>query len=186
MAQDLDMTFAVKLSWEDLYADAFSPIRDAELIRRESGLGVANRREYREKYGRAYLNLCAGMWSSPQINYDGRVLGCSVNYWGDYGNAFQEGLGACLTNERMNGAREALLGRRALAEDAPCARCRVYRERQENQDWVTPADIEEGSIPRRIYILLENKVLGPRMKRELSRLRGQMRRAWFYIPGGSK
>ncbi len=186
MARDLDMTFALKLSWEDLYAEAFSPIRDAELIRRESDIGVASRREYREKYGRAYLNLCAALWTSPQINYDGRVLGCSVNYWGDYGNAFQEGLGACLTNERMNAAREALMGRRDLAESAPCARCRVYRERQENQDWVTPADLQDGYVPRRIYIVLENKVLGPRVKRQLSHLRGQLRRAWFHLSGGCR
>jgi len=176
MAADLQMEFWLKLSWEDLYSEPFSPIRDVDLIRRESGLGVASRREYWDKYGRAYLNLCAGMWTSPQVNYDGRLLGCSVNYWADYGNVFQEGLTACVNNERIAAAREMLMGRRVITDDMPCARCKVYREREEHQDWVAEEDIADRHAPSRRRILLENKVLGPRVKRGLACLWGQMRR----------
>ncbi|MDH4232117.1 MAG: radical SAM protein, partial [Nitrospirota bacterium] len=92
MAVDLNMAFSLKLSWEDLYGHPFSPIKDNGLIRREAGVGAASRQEYREKYGSEYAlrSCCCYLWKTPQINYDGRVLGCPVNYWGDYGNAFRE------------------------------------------------------------------------------------------------
>ncbi len=178
MAAGLQMEFWVKLSWEDLYSELFSPIRDAEWIRRASGLGVASRREYRAKYGRSYLNLCAGLWMNPQINYDGRLLGCPVNYWADYGNVFHEGLTACVNNEKVGRVREMLMGRRALTEDMPCARCKVYQERKENKDWITAEDIQTGGVESRLHVMLENKVLGPRVKRQMSRLQNQMRRPW--------
>jgi MoaA/NifB/PqqE/SkfB family radical SAM enzyme len=45
MAADLNMEFRPKLSWGDLYTESFSPIRDAELVSRETGLGVSTRRD---------------------------------------------------------------------------------------------------------------------------------------------
>lgn len=38
LAGELGMEFNLKLSWEDLYTEAFSPVSDRDLIRRESGL----------------------------------------------------------------------------------------------------------------------------------------------------
>jgi MoaA/NifB/PqqE/SkfB family radical SAM enzyme len=84
MADDLNMVFSLKLSWENLYSDAFSPIKNAELLRMETGLGVSNNDEYRKKYRKEYArNCCLNLWINPQINYDGRLLGCCVNYWDD-------------------------------------------------------------------------------------------------------
>ena len=86
---DSDMEFYVKLAWDD-----FSPVKNKDLVRALSGDGVADREEHQEKYGKIYLaeKICSQLWTQPQINPDGRVLGCCVNYWGDYGNAFEEDL----------------------------------------------------------------------------------------------
>jgi len=113
MAEELNMEFYVKLSWGDQFSADFSPVKDVDLIRKESGLGVADREEYREKYGTDYVarDCCMEMWDHPQINYDGRVLGCSVNYWADYGNIFTDGMKETLNNEKINYARELLMGK---------------------------------------------------------------------------
>lgn len=176
MAEELGMTFWVKLSWEDLYGESFSPIRDREAIGRETGLGVASRREYREKYGRAYLDCCAALWTAPQVNYDGRLLGCSVNYWADYGNVFQEGLATCVNNEKIRGTREMLMGRRPMTEDMPCARCNVFKERAVRDDWVQEDDVRGEHVRGRACVMLENRILGPRASRQLSFVVGRMRR----------
>ena len=76
MAADLNMSFFVKLSWEDLYtAESFSPVQNTARIREETGLGVASRGEYREKYKQEYIEACClAIWNDPQVHYDGRVL----------------------------------------------------------------------------------------------------------------
>ncbi len=102
------MAFGVKLAWDS----GFSPVRDASLVRSASGLGAATREEFRERRGRDYTaHLCEDLWDSPQINWDGKVLGCCFNFWGDFGgNAFRDGLRASLEHERLRYAQDMLTG----------------------------------------------------------------------------
>lgn len=158
MAKALHMSFYVKLSWT---GDAFSsPVKDRELIRQKSGVGVADRKEYREKYGTRYLqkSICAQLWRRPQINWDGRVLGCCVNYWGDFGNAFQEGLHKALNNEKIAYARAMLLGKQPAREDIPCTRCTYYQAMRQDQRWLTEDDAAQSPIATMAARL--KKVLG--------------------------
>jgi len=83
MAKQYNMSFSVKLSWEDLFTQSFSPIKDMALVRRESKSDAANRKEFRNEHHEEYnKKCCLEMWLTPQINFDGKVLGCSINYWG--------------------------------------------------------------------------------------------------------
>jgi MoaA/NifB/PqqE/SkfB family radical SAM enzyme len=133
MARELGMEFYVKLAWGD-----YSPVKNKELLRVSSGMGIASREEYQEKYGKIYAaeSICSQLWIQPQINPDGRVLGCCVNYWGDYGNAFKEDLRGILNNEKMNYARAMLLGREKEREDIPCTQCRWYKDMKKNNTWL--------------------------------------------------
>lgn len=162
LAEELEMEFFLKLPWEDLYGEEFSSPRDRELIRKESGLGVANRREYREKYGREYAAMycCTAMWKSPQINHDGRLLGCGVNYWGDYGNVFHDGLAKCVGGEKINYARAMLMGRQPPRDDIPCVSCDIYHQIRAHGNWVRGDELESECRRSRKYISLENKWLG--------------------------
>jgi MoaA/NifB/PqqE/SkfB family radical SAM enzyme len=102
-ARELNMSFSAKLSWDDLYTETFSPVKDTALVAVESGLGAGSRKEYREKYGKEYMSkVCHSLWVKPQVNHDGRLLGCTVNYWGDYGNVFDDGLINCINNEKIS------------------------------------------------------------------------------------
>lgn len=153
LARDLNMSFHIKLSWNDLYTpEVFSPATDKELIRKESGLGVADRAEYHQAYGVSYLQRtsCIQLWRSPQISWDGRVLGCCVNYWGDYGNAFHDGLTATLNGERLSYARTMLLGEAPARNDIPCASCPHYEVMQRDNHWLSRREISGPSPTQRL------------------------------------
>jgi MoaA/NifB/PqqE/SkfB family radical SAM enzyme len=133
MAHKLGMEFYLKLAWDD-----FSPVKNRELVNGLSARMVSDRKEYQEKFGKIYLaeKICSQLWLAPQINTDGRVLGCSVNYWGDYGNAFEEDLTAVLNNEKMTYARQMLLGKKVERKDIPCTRCSIYQEMKKSRVWL--------------------------------------------------
>ena len=142
-AKDLNMDFWLKLSWDE----TFSPIQDEDSIRREAGLGVASRTEYYEKYGDKYLEtgICSQLWKRPQINWDGKVLGCCRNIWGDFGNAFQEGLVHSFNNPKIAYARRMLLGKAPPRKDIPCTTCPAYHTRKRDQRWLTMEKINAVS-----------------------------------------
>jgi MoaA/NifB/PqqE/SkfB family radical SAM enzyme len=159
MAKELDMTFYCKLSWDDLYGNAFSPVTDRELIRKETGLGVADRGEYEERHGTNYIGAaCRQLWLSPQINFDGRLLGCSINHWGDYGNAFDTGLAACLTSEKLAYAKAMLMGEKRARPDVPCTHCKVYRSMLKHDSWVRPEEVTPQYVEGRRMNLLRNRL----------------------------
>lgn len=162
MARDLDMSFHVKLSWDDLYSELFSPVVDTDLVRRASGLDAASRSEYREKHGREYYlsGCCSQLWNAPQVNFDGRVLGCAVNYWSDFGNAFQEGLGAVLDNERISYARDMLLGRAKPREHIPCTRCQLYEKMKAGGHWLVEGEMGQDRSKSRRRVRIENFLVG--------------------------
>jgi MoaA/NifB/PqqE/SkfB family radical SAM enzyme len=158
LAARLDMKFAPKLNWDDLYDEPFSPVRDHDLIARESGLGVSNRAEYKEKFGQAFAtrSFCREMWTAPQVNFDGRVIGCCINHWDDYGNAFKDGLFKVLNNERMRYARSMLLGKAKERVDIACTGCKFYQAMKENGSWIRQADI--GQPASRIFATIRSMV----------------------------
>lgn len=134
IARELGMAFYAKLSWDS----QVSPIRDEEVVKRELGLDAATREEFREKHGVGYLDdICTQMWDAPQINWDGKVLGCCRNHWGDFGsNALTDGLLQSINSERMRYARQMLLGQAAARPDVPCTTCAVFIDRKRNGNWV--------------------------------------------------
>lgn len=134
MAQELGMEFFVKLSWDN----NFSPVTDEDAVRRETGTGAATRAEFKENYSRDYMQgLCHQLWDNPQVNWDGKVLGCCRNFWGDFGgNVFTDGLIASLNNEKITYARKMLQGQVPAREDVPCTTCEIYLDMRANSRWL--------------------------------------------------
>lgn len=126
IAADLGMEFRIRLNWDD----RFSPIRDPEAVRLEVESGVSSRGEYQNKYGVPYNQyMCHQLWDWPQINWNGKVLGCCNNYWRDFGgNAFKDGLVESLNTERIRYARSMLVGQSVPRPDIPCTTCRLFRK----------------------------------------------------------
>jgi MoaA/NifB/PqqE/SkfB family radical SAM enzyme len=134
MAKELKMKLHLKLTWDP----EFSPIRDPERVRSHMPRHVASRAEFRERTGRDYMGkICEQLWFQPQVNWDGKMLGCCRNFWGDFGaNAFREGLEAAVNSERMQYAREMLRGNAEARDDIPCATCEIYLEREASSNWL--------------------------------------------------
>src|SRR5580704_374348 len=135
MARDLKMSFYPKLSWDS----EFSPIRDRAAVMRDTGLHATDRENYTETSEGIYLEkICDQLWEAPQINFDGKMLGCCINYWQDFGgNAFDD-LPAAVNSEKMAYAREMLQGKAPPRDDIPCTTCHLYRDRQQKARWVNP------------------------------------------------
>jgi len=142
IAGELNMNFQAKLSWDS----DFSPVKNHKAIRRE--IGAASRKEFKNKYGVDYMQrLCHELWEQPQINWNGMVLGCCRNFWGDFGgNVFTDGLMESINNEKIRYAREMLTGRLAAREDIPCASCDIYLHMAKSGRWLL-----RGGIRRFVF-----------------------------------
>ncbi|MFX1392253.1 MAG: radical SAM/SPASM domain-containing protein [Promethearchaeota archaeon] len=123
MARNLGMDLYIKYN----RYSSFSPIKNKEFIRKESKKGVATREEYVHKYRKPYCPACIQLWRSPQINWDGKLLGCCYNIWGDYGNVFDSSFDDCLKSERYIYTKKLLLGKVEIRDDIPCYYCHNYK-----------------------------------------------------------
>jgi tetratricopeptide (TPR) repeat protein len=134
MARELGMEFYPALNWDD----NFSPVRDPEAVRAATGTGAATFDEYEALHGRSYYEpICHQLWDDPQINWDGKLLGCCVNYWGDFGgNAFRDGLTASVNTEQIVYARAMLLGHAPSRGDIPCTNCKYYHGMRKRNQWL--------------------------------------------------
>ncbi len=131
MANELNMSFRPKLSWDA----EFSPVRDPEYVRKE--IGAASQKEYIEEHDNVQRSQCRQLWDQPQINWNGKILGCCFNYWGDFGeNAFTDGLYKSLNNEKINYARNMLRGRMDARDDIPCTSCGIYSRMKTEGKWL--------------------------------------------------
>lgn len=149
MAAARGMEFVPRLSWD---AD-HSPVGNRELVRIQTGIGAADREEFKRQKGVDYTrDICLQLWRAPVVNWDGRLLGCCVNYWGDFGgNVFAEGLAKSMANPKMERARRMLTGEEPAAPEIPCSTCHQYAAFRDSGQWITPAEIE--SYARKSYIL---------------------------------
>jgi hypothetical protein len=134
MAAELGMRFRPKLSWNS----EFSPIRNPQHVKKEIRLKAASREEYKKHYGKSYAHLtCYQLWDNPQVNWDGKLLGCDVNYWGDFGpNVFERGLLPSINNDKLQYAKNMLLGKAPARADIPCSTCDIYLTMQASGQWV--------------------------------------------------
>jgi len=141
MASELGMNFHVKLT----YDNRFSPLLNPERIRKI--VGAATRDEYKQKYGVDYgQGTCHQLWDEPQINWDGKILGCCRNSRGDFaGNAFKDGLLNSINNDKIKYARDMLLGKKVAREDIPCTTCSTYMYMKAEGKWlIRPSSSTEG------------------------------------------
>jgi MoaA/NifB/PqqE/SkfB family radical SAM enzyme len=139
LAGELGMTFRLKLSWDE----QFSPVRDVDMVRRATGTGFATRSEFTARTGADYMHgICHQLWDMPQINFDGRVLGCCRNFWGEFGgNAFTDGLASVINSDTMHHARDMVRGLAPPRDDVPCTTCEIYRTMRKTGRWlVRPID----------------------------------------------
>lgn len=118
MCDEFGMVFNPKMNHS-----SFSPIINAERIKELTGLNYASRIEYEEINKKEYKHPCYQCLHSPQINWNGDVLGCCVNKWNGLGNIFQQPLQQILEGKAYQSMLNLLLGLSNDASETPCEKC---------------------------------------------------------------
>jgi hypothetical protein len=81
--------------------------------------------------------FCLQLWEQPQINFDGKLLGCCVNSWGSFGdNVLEVGLDSALAGERLAYAKRMLQGTAPARDDVPCTACATYVGLAASKQWI--------------------------------------------------
>lgn len=149
LAAKLGMSFRPKISWDD----DFSPVRDPKLVQLQTGL-PASRKAHYQATGTEYMRgICYQLWTAPVLNWDGRLMGCCRNFWGEFGgNVFTTGLTAGLAASKIPAARQALMGKTEMDASAPCATCDLYLGMQRDGNWISRAEIERAGAKPEVLI----------------------------------
>lgn len=184
MAEELNMRFFLKLQWGDMYGESFSPVRDREFIRSVQANQVADRQEFADKFNRDYIQPCVQLWQTPQINFDGKLLGCCINHWSDFGVVGGANIHDAINSEKMSYAREMLMGKVEAKDDIPCSSCSIYKQKLASGSWMTTDDAYKHlSIPpklfgsARTYNIMVNKLLTAKNRDFLGRIRSKFNRS---------
>jgi MoaA/NifB/PqqE/SkfB family radical SAM enzyme len=140
MANSLGMEFRTKLTWDS----EFSPIRDKDFVRAQINQQSVTRDEFEREHGDKYgSGICRQLWKDPQINWDGKILGCCRNFWGDFGgNALTDGLAESLNNEKIAYARGMLTGVKPPRDDIPCTTCEMYQAMVDRSRFIPSTEVE--------------------------------------------
>ncbi len=113
----------------DCIKDEFVP-KDRAKLEKITGMKYFSRKEYNKDHYKIYFNdMCEQAIFMPQINWDGRLLGCCMIWREDYGiNVFEEGLVNALNSERYLEMIFHLLGieqKDVQLDRIPCVRCEI-------------------------------------------------------------
>jgi MoaA/NifB/PqqE/SkfB family radical SAM enzyme len=176
MARELGMHFRPTMNWDSNY----SPVRDREAVRAATGMHVTNNAEYEALNNESYdASYCHQLWDKPQVNWDGKVLGCCINSWGDFGgNAFRDGLRASVNTEQIMYGRAMLLGRAPPRGDIPCTECHVYKGMRQRGRWLDRGTRHAlKSIFWNFYSRRAHRWIPRRAKLTLKLIHGRFRRA---------
>jgi MoaA/NifB/PqqE/SkfB family radical SAM enzyme len=129
LATELGMEFRVCLNFSEIWGSAgYSPIRDASRTAAAAGLPAISLADWRRKLGQPYLMPCRQLWDSPQLNFDGELLGCCHNTTHGFGNAFRDGLEAVLSGKAYRAMQAALLAGGPFSTELPCRGCALAPE----------------------------------------------------------
>ena len=118
LCNELHMIFNPKMNHSE-----FSPIKNTEKVKIDAGIDYASRKEYKEKMKTEYKHPCYQCLHSPQINWNGEVLGCCVNKWKGLGNIKDMNLLQIVQSKTYQFMIDVLCGREKANDSIPCYFC---------------------------------------------------------------
>lgn len=141
LARKLAKKLKMEIEFERPWNDKTSPIQNQQAV--DEAIGTTWHRdsytEQLEKFNQGEVMFfdCDFMWNQPQINWDGKLLGCCCLYWDDFGaNAFKDGFLNALNSPKYVYAKNMLMGKAEPRDDIPCSKCEIYQELREKNIWM--------------------------------------------------
>lgn len=135
LAEELKLKMVFKKTWNQNYVP-----KNPEMLEKLTGLSFSNKDAFFE--GRKRFIPCADLWKNPQINYDGRFLGCCCNYTLPFDiNVFDVGLKKCLDSKVVRKSKEMLKGGKPY-KDSPCYKCYFYSDLLKSKNFIKEEEFE--------------------------------------------
>lgn len=126
----------------------YSPLKNEAKVIKQTGLDTMDLAPHvmLEQYNNHESDwfYCAFLWEEPQINWDGKILGCCSLYSDDFGgNAFEEGYLQAMNHPKMIYAKNMLTHKAPPAEGIPCTHCYAFKDLMEaNKYMVSPKKLK--------------------------------------------
>lgn len=145
IAKELEIPIWFKLTWDEMFIP-----KNPDYIFTETSLQYHNRREYLVNTKHVYLGntTCSQMFISPQINWDGKLLGCCELFEYDYNvNVFEVGLKNALNDPIYLNTKKMLLKQKYdknFSNSIPCLNCKKHKQRLEVAEEFNPFDFLLG------------------------------------------
>lgn len=141
LAKELGADINFKFSWDK----SFSPIQDVEFVKKELGTKYLSYEERLDEEKKHPLrHFCTKMWTQPQINWDGRLLGCCLIFREDYGvNVFESSLEKALKSDKFYYSKQMLMNKAPQKNGLHCSTCLYYKTMQETNSFITEDEILE-------------------------------------------
>lgn len=138
IAQALDMEIYYKIN---VFGGHLSLVNPETLI---DSLGYFDKDSYLEKTGEIYMrDICLQLWRAPQVNWDGRLLGCSANTRLNYAeHALGDTFKASINNDHIKYARKMLMGEAPPRDDIPCVACDWFANYKKYNRWFTREEVK--------------------------------------------
>ena len=138
MAKELNMDLA-------FYKDymGYTP-SDTKMIEEETGLVYDQEKFVQIKeFNRDAYFPCFSLWHEPQVNWDGRFLGCCSNhYQGFGGNLFETSLRDYLKTPAVEKTKKMLQGGEKFTGTI-CHQCYFYLQMVEHQNFIRDEELEK-------------------------------------------
>lgn len=144
LAKNLDMEIVFE---QNTYPD-FSPVKNPQKVIEQTGMPSVELPPHKllEEYEQGLLDwyYCAFLWEEPQINWDGKVLGCCSLFTDDFGgNAFTEGFLTAMNNPKIIYAKNMVINNAPENPEIPCSHCYMYQDMKEHNKWLKSPKIKQ-------------------------------------------
>ena len=130
-----------EISFRAAWNDDF-PLQDFDFVKKETGIepinSFTNTIEQLKDYKACKISWfpCMFLWSSPQINWDGQLLGCCECYDRNFGrNALHQRLIDTLNSPKLIYAKNMIQGKAPANPEIPCYNCKTYQEMKNADIW---------------------------------------------------
>ena len=133
LAKELAKNYNMDIFFETNISTSYSPLKNPERVFEQTGLSAedSSTKVMLEKYNNKQSDwfYCSLLWDEPQINWDGRILGCCSLFWGDFGgNVFTDGYFHAMNHPKLVYAKNMLTNNAPPAEDIPCSHFYAYKD----------------------------------------------------------